>query len=228
MKLLKWTDLPLEFQNDEVKKYYDVLTKKKTSIFFKRLFDIVVSFLLILLFFPAFMFIAVLIKIDSPGKVIFTQARVTQYGSIFNIYKFRTMYENADLIGSQVTTNNDLRITTLGIKLRKYRIDELPQLFNILKGEMTFVGTRPEVPKFVDKYSNEMLATLLLPAGVTSMASILFKDENKLLDQSSNVEETYIKVVLPKKMRYNLDALDSFGFLKELIVMVRTLIEIIK
>ena len=158
--------------------------------------------------------IALAIRLDSPGPVFFRQARVTQYGRIFRIYKFRTMVDNASKLGSAVTVDNDVRITKVGAFLRKYRMDEFPQLFNILAGDMTLVGTRPEVPKYVKKYTKEMYATLLLPAGLTSRTSIAYKDEDKLLGEAVDEESTdniYLNEVLPAKMRYNLESMKHFG-----------------
>ena len=155
--------------------------------------------------------LAVWIKIDSRGTVIFKQERVTRYGKKFKVWKFRTMVENAEKLGEQVTSDQDARITRAGARLRDHRLDELPQLFNVLFGDMSFVGTRPEVPKFVDAYSSEMLATLLLPAGITSRASVLFKDEDEILKGSDDVYSTYLEKVLPKKMELNLESLRKFS-----------------
>ena len=177
--LKSFDKLPKEFQNKEVRKYYDILKKKRFNLVLKRIFDIVCSVILLILLLPVFLILAIWIKIDSKGPVFYRQERVTKYGKIFRIYKFRTMVTNADKIGSLVTLSNDSRITKVGNKIRKCRLDELPQLINVLKGEMSFVGTRPEVSKYVDKYTKEMMATLLMPAGVTSSASIKYKDDLK-------------------------------------------------
>ena len=207
MLLKKWEDIPVFMRNEEVKKYYDRLNKKKFSLISKRLFDIVMSFLLCVLLSPIFLIIAIWIKLDSDGPIFYRQERVTQYGRIFKIFKFRTMIVNADKIGALVTTHNDSRITKVGEKIRKCRLDEIPQLFNILLGDMSFVGTRPEVKKYVDQYTNEMKATLLLPAGVTSLASINYKNEDeiisKYINELSSIDEIYIKKILPEKMKYN-------------------------
>mgnify|MGYP002744961238 FL=1 len=138
------------------------------------------------------------------------------------------MVVNADKLGAQVTKENDPRITKIGHKLRKYRLDELPQLLNVITGDMSFVGTRPEVPRYVDCYSKEMLATLLLPAGVTSEASITYKDENELIGNAENPDEVYVKKVLPEKMKYNLDALRSFSLLGEIKTLLKTVGAVIK
>jgi len=225
--LKKWENLPDFMKNDEVKIYYDVLKKKRFSLFFKRIFDIVVSLIMIILCSPILLIISVLIIKDSKGGVFYRQERVTQYGRVFRIFKFRTMVQNADQIGTQVTVSNDSRITKIGSKLRNCRLDELPQLFNIFLGDMTFVGTRPESVHYVKSYTNEMYATLLLPAGVTSEASIEYKDEADLLDQADDVDSVYINEVLPEKMKYNLNSIKEFSFFKEIATMFRTVFAVL-
>lgn len=228
MVLKKWNNLPSYMQNDEVKKYYDILSKKRGQLILKRVFDIVLSSILILVLSPVLLVVSIWIKLDSKGPVFYRQERVTQYGKIFKIFKFRTMIVNADKIGSLVTTSNDSRITKVGKKIRKSRLDEIPQLFNVFVGEMTFVGTRPEVKKYVDQYTDEMYATLLLPAGVTSQASIEFKDEDKIINKYNNrsINDVYINEVMPSKMKYNLDALSTFNFIKDLGVMINTIVKV--
>lgn len=225
--LKKWENLPDFMKNDEVKIYYDVLKKKRFSLFFKRIFDIVVSLIMIILCSPILLIISVLIIKDSKGGVFYRQERVTQYGRVFRIFKFRTMVQNADQIGTQVTVSNDSRITKIGSKLRNCRLDELPQLFNIFLGDMTFVGTRPESVHYVKSYTNEMYATLLLPAGVTSEASIEYKDEADLLNQADDVDSVYINEVLPEKMKYNLNSIKEFSFFKEIATMFRTVFAVL-
>lgn len=220
--LKNWNELPEYMRTDEVRPYYDLLQKKRLSLFFKRVFDIVVSLIMIILCSPILLIISILIVKDSKGGVFYRQERVTQYGRVFRIFKFRTMVQNADQIGTQVTVSNDLRITKIGSKLRNCRLDELPQLFNIFLGDMTFVGTRPESVHYVKSYTNEMYATLLLPAGVTSEASIEYKDEADLLDQADDVDSVYINEVLPEKMKYNLNSIKEFSFFKEIATMFRT------
>ncbi len=222
MILKKWEELPEELRKDEVRKYYDILSKKNVSLVLKRAFDIVVSLLLLVILSPLFLILAVAIKLDSKGPVFYRQERVTTYGRRFMIHKFRTMVENADKIGPLVTVENDSRITKVGSFVRKFRLDEICQLIDVLKGDMTFVGTRPEVVKYVERYTPEMLATLLLPAGVTSKASILYLDENKILMGADDADKTYIEKVLPKKMKYNLDALKKVGFWGDIKIMFMT------
>lgn len=220
--LKNWNELPEYMRTDEVRPYYDLLQKKRLSLFFKRVFDIIVSLIMIILCSPILLIISILIVKDSKGGVFYRQERVTQYGRVFRIFKFRTMVKNADQIGTQVTVSNDSRITKIGCKLRNCRLDELPQLFNIFLGDMTFVGTRPESVHYVKSYTNEMYATLLLPAGVTSEASIEYKDEADLLDQADDVDSVYINDVLPEKMKYNLNSIKEFSFFKEIATMFRT------
>ncbi len=221
MLLRKWENLPETMQTDEVRKYYDILKEKRVSLFFKRVFDIVVSLILLLLFSPLFLVLAVAIRIDSPGPVFYRQVRVTQYGRRFRIFKFRSMVQNADR-GSLVTVKGDARITRVGKFVRKCRLDEVSQLLNVLIGDMTFVGTRPEVPKYTEQYTKEMMATLLLPAGVTSLASIYYKDEALLLDAAEDPDRIYVEQVLPAKMRYNLRDMEKFSFLRDIKIMFMT------
>lgn len=220
--LKKWDELPEFMKTEEVRPYYDYLKKKKVSLAVKRIFDIAASLILLILLSPVILILSIWIKLDSKGPVVFRQKRVTQYGREFFIYKFRTMVADAEQRGTQVTVKNDDRITKVGKKLRKCRLDEILQLLNILKGDMTFVGTRPESVKYVAAYTNEMKATLLLPAGVTSVASIQYKDEERLLDGVADIDTTYIKVILPEKMKYNLEEIYKFNVWHEFKVMIQT------
>lgn len=227
MKLISWENLPEQMRTDEVRPYYDALSRHKAGLAAKRAFDIIVSALMLVVLSPVFLIVAAAVKLDSPGPVFFRQVRVTQYGKTFRIYKFRTMVNHADKLGAQVTVGNDARITRVGKVIRDCRLDEIGQLLNVLEGSMTFVGTRPEVPKYVASYTPEMWATLLLPAGITSETSILYKNESKLLDQAENVDETYVHQVLPGKMRYNLHAVKHFSFCGELRTMMRTFLAVL-
>ena len=220
--LRRWEELPEFMRTDAVRPYYKALEKKRYSLYLKRLFDFSISSVMLILLSPVLLGLGIWIRMDSEGPVFYRQKRITQYGRPFEIYKFRTMVVNADRIGSQVTVGKDPRITRAGSFLRGCRLDELPQLINIWKGEMTFVGTRPEVPKFIKEYTDEMYATLLLPAGVTSEASIRYKDEAELLDKAEDVDETYVQQVLPGKMAYNLASIRRFGLGQELLTMLRT------
>ena len=214
-------------QTEEVKKYYDILNSKKGYLIAKRIFDFTLSLVMSLVFLPFIVLVGIMIKIDSPGKIFFLQKRVTTNGKVFKIFKFRTMKENSEKL-SGVTIDNDPRITKLGKYLRKFRIDEIPQIFNILTGDLSFVGARPESVKYVKEYSPEMYATLLMPAGVTSPASILFKDEAELLKGAQNPDETYVKDILPKKMAYNLEYIENCSLLYDIKVMFKTVIAVIK
>ena len=203
MKIVKWEQLPSEMQTEKIRKYYDILKKKTVSLFLKRSFDFVASLIALIVLSPVYLILAIAIKLDSPGPVFYRQERVTQYGKRFRIHKFRTMIQNADK-GSQVTVNNDGRITRVGKVIRNCRLDEIAQLIDVIQGTVTLVGVRPESPKFVAAYTDEMMATLLLPAGVTSLASIYYKDEAKLLDGADDTDRVYIEKILPAKMYYNL------------------------
>ncbi len=226
--LVKYEKLPKELKNKKVKEYYDILNKKRFYLFIKRIFDIIASFILLVLLSPVFLILAIMIKMDSKGPVFYRQERVTKYGKIFRIFKFRTMVANADKIGSLVTANNDNRITKVGSKIRNSRLDEIPQLINVLTGDMSFVGTRPEVKKYVDKYSDEMMATLLMPAGITSRASINFRDEAKIMDKylskKMTVDDIYVKKILPEKMSYNLEYLKKCSIIEDIKLCVKTVI----
>lgn len=221
MKIVKWEHLPKEMQTQEVKKYYDILKQKKCSLFFKRLFDIIISLLLLCVLFPVILVLALAIKIDSKGPVFYRQVRITQYNKNFRIFKFRSMVRNADK-GSAVTVSGDLRVTRVGRIIRKFRLDEISQLIDVLRGKMTFVGTRPEVPKYTEQYTPEMMATLLLPAGVTSLASIYYKDEADLLDAADDIDKVYVEKILPEKMYYNLKAIENYSFFGDIKIMFMT------
>lgn len=218
----KWEDLPKGMQCEEVREYYDILNKKQFSMKCKRAFDVVTASVMLFVLSPVFVVLAVAIKLDSPGPVFYKQERITQYGKKFRIYKFRTMVNNSDKVGAAVTVGNDSRITRVGAKIRDYRLDEIGQLINVLKGEMSFVGTRPEVMKYVKCYTPEMRATLLLPAGITSEASIRYKDESRLLNAADDVDKVYVEQVLPGKMKWNLESIRRFRFLREVLTMFRT------
>ena len=220
--LPKWDELPDDIRTEVVRPYYDALSKRKAGLFFKRVFDIFAALDLIILLGIPMLVIAIMIKCDSKGPVFFRQERVTSYGAKFSIHKFRTMVNNADKIGSSVTVENDNRITKVGSKLRNLRLDEFPQLFDVLSGDMSFVGTRPEVVKYVDRYSDEMKATLLMPAGITSIASIEYKDEAELLDKAEDADEVYVNEILPAKMKFNLKSVMEFGFFKDIGVLFKT------
>ena len=218
-----WNNLPKELQLEEAKPYYEILRKKKISRFCTRIFDIIMSLFPLLILSIFFLIIAIIIKLTSKGPVFYRQVRITRYNKEFRIFKFRTMVQDADKKGSLVTTKNDSRITGVGKFLRKTKLDELPQLINVLFGQMTFVGTRPEVKKYVDGYTNEMMATLLLPAGITSSASIKYKDEASLIENAEDVDKVYIEKILPDKMKYNLEDIKKYNFFRQIGLIFRTI-----
>ncbi len=226
--LREWERLPKYMRTEAVRPYYDCLKKNKTSLLLKRAFDLIAAILLFILLLPLLVIISILIIFDSKGGIFFRQERITQYGRKFKIFKFRTMTAGADRLGAQVTVKNDSRITRIGQVLRKYRLDELPQLLNIILGDMSFCGTRPESTYYVKKYNPEMFATLLLPAGVTSEASIRYKDEAVLLEQAEDVDEVYVKQILPGKMKYNLESIRKFSLLRELRTLFRTVLAVLQ
>ena len=255
MFLKKYDDLPDFMKNEDVKKYYDILCKKKISLFFKRIFDIFASLIILIILFPIMLFLGICIIIDSKGPVFYRQERITTYGKTFRIFKFRTMIQDADKKGTLVTIQNDSRITRVGKVIRKIRLDEFPQLLNVITGDMTFVGTRPEVKKYVDKYTDEMKATLLMPAGITSMASIKFKDEDEIIEKyvskakvkaevtigadkkndseiqenrNKTVDDAYIEEVLPQKMKYNIEYIEKFSVFTDVKICLDTVIGVLR
>lgn len=226
MKIIPWEKLPPEMQTGEVRPYYEALKKRTGSLILKRAFDLVAGILGLILLSPFFLILAVCIKLDSPGPVFYRQERVTQYGKRFRIHKFRTMVQGADK-GSQVTVNNDARVTRVGKLIRSCRLDEIPQLIDVIQGNVTFVGVRPESPRYVAAYTDEMMATLLLPAGVTSLASIYYKDEAELLDGVEDTDKVYIEKILPGKMYYNLKGLREFTFWSDIKIMFMTVFAVL-
>ena len=230
--MLKWDELPFEMQLSEVEPYYQLVSQRKGSLVLKRCLDFLLALVLLFLTSPLFIVLSIWIKLDSKGPVIYKQKRVTQYNRHFKIWKFRTMVTDADKKGSLVTSANDNRITKVGNLIRRVRLDELPQLVNVLKGEMSFVGTRPEVPRYTEQYSPEMMATLLLPAGITSLASINYKDEDTIISQMTakgmTVDQAYVERVLPEKMHFNLAYLRDFSFIGDIKIMLQTVVEVLK
>lgn len=219
----KWEDLPAFMRCEEVRPYWESLNRKRGQLVAKRIFDLFVATVLLILLAVPMLILAIWIKVDSEGPVFYRQERVTTYGKHFRIHKFRTMVSNADKIGTAVTVGNDSRITKVGSKLRGHRLDELPQLIDVLQGTMSFVGTRPEAVKYVEQYKPEYNATLLLPAGITSECSIRYKDEDKLLNTADDVDKTYVERVLPEKMKWNLKSIRDYSLGQELKTMLRTI-----
>lgn len=227
MLIKKWEKLPTELQIEEVRPYWEYLRKKNFSLFWKRVFDITVSGIVLLLISPLFLILAIAIKIDSKGPVFYRQERVTQYCKHFRIFKFRSMVTDADKKGTLVTIDNDSRITKVGKFIRKCKMDEMCQLIDIFRGTMSFIGTRPEVPKYVSQYKPEYLATLLLPAGVSSTASVMFKDENEMLNKAEDANEVYISQILPIKMKWNLLDIEKFGFWRDIKISFMTVFAVL-
>lgn len=225
MKLRKWDDLPEDMKNDPVRRYYDILQKKKSKLFIKRAFDVVASLCLIVVLSPVFLITAIAIKIESKGPVMYRQVRKTSYERDFRIHKFRSMYQDSDK-GHLLTMKNDSRVTRVGAFIRKYKIDELGQLFDVLKGDMTFVGVRPQVQKYVDSYTDEMRATFLLPAGITSLASIYYRNENDLLLDKVDPDTLYLSEILPDKMKYNLMGIEKLSLRYDLKIMLMTVLTV--
>lgn len=223
MKMPRWEDLPADIRTDAVRPYYDVLVGRPRQLRLKRLLDLVGASALALALGWLFIVLAVVIKLDSPGPVFFRQRRVTRFGREFRIFKFRTMTHQPCGTGALISTGDDPRVTRAGRFMRRYRLDEIPQLIDVLRGTMTFVGTRPEVPEYVRRYSPEMRATLLLPAGVTSTASIRFKNEAQMLAAVSDVDSTYVHRILPVKMRFNLEDIREFSVRRDLRIALDTI-----
>ena len=220
--LRAWEELPDFMRTEEVRPYWEMLDKKRGQLWLKRVFDLAAAAVLLLILALPMLIIALLIKLDSPGPIFYRQERVTTCGKRFRIHKFRTMVERADKIGTEVTVAGDSRITGMGKKLRKARLDELPQLFDVLNGDMSFVGTRPEAVRYVEQYKPIYNATLLLPAGITSEASIRYKDEEKLLNSAADANKVYVEEILPAKMAWNLKSLAEFNFCKDIRTMWQT------
>ena len=220
------------FETEIVKKYREEINKRRISLFLKLFLDKVLALVLLIPLSPIILAIAIWIKLDSEGPVFYRQERITTYGRPFRIFKFRTMVKDADKLGAAVTEHNDPRISRAGDKLRKVRLDELPQLFNVLLGDMSFVGVRPEVAKYVNRYTDEMNATLLLPAGITSPASIEYKDEDEVIEKfkgtGRSIDDIYIEEVLPDKMKYNLEYIKNFSIINDIKIMIQTALAVIK
>ena len=225
--LKKWEDLPDFIRIPEVKPYYDTLRGKRLSLFGKRTFDFCAALVLIVLLALPMAVIALWILIDDGRPVFYRQERVTAYGRVFRIHKFRTMVNNADKLGSAVTVGNDSRVTRVGSRLRHLRLDELPQIIDVLEGKMSIVGVRPEAVKYVKRYRPEYMATLLLPAGITSETSIRYKDEDRLLSAADDVDRVYVEEILPAKMRWNLTYIREFGFFGDIATMFRTVFAVL-
>ena len=225
--LRRWEELPEFLRCAEVRPYWEALRKKRGQLLVKRALDLLLATMMLALLLIPMAIIAAWVKLDSKGPVFYRQERVTTYGKRFRIHKFRTMCQNASALGTAVTSGGDPRITKAGKRLRAVRLDELPQVLDVLTGNMSFVGTRPEAVKYVEAYRPEWNATLLLPAGITSECSIRYKDEEKLLADaaktgSGEVDRVYVEEILPEKMKINLESLRTFSLGNEIRTMIRT------
>jgi lipopolysaccharide/colanic/teichoic acid biosynthesis glycosyltransferase len=194
----------------------------------KRLFDIVFSFFGLVLLLPLLILIIILMKITTKGPIIYKQLRVGRNNNDFFIFKFRTMFVNSDKFGLLTVGERDSRVTKIGFYLRKFKLDELPQLANVLYGDMSFVGPRPEVRKYVDLYNPMQLQVLNVRPGITDLASIEFRNENELLSSQQDPDKYYIEVIMPKKLQINLDYLKESTLFKDVWVIVKTFLAIVK
>ena len=204
------------------------LDKKKLSLFIKRVFDIVASLGGLIILSPMLIIVAICIKLDSKGPVFFKQKRVGKNKKIFEIYKFRTMVTDAEKLGKQITVGNDSRITRVGKFIRKCKLDELPQLINVVKGEMSLVGPRPEVPRYVELYDEYEEQILLVQPGITDYASIEFRNENEILGRSINPEETYIEEIMPTKIDLNMKYIRNISLVEDIKLILNTILAILK
>lgn len=219
--------LPQSMKNEHTRIYWERLQKKRFTLFVKRFGDIAASLIILLLFSPVLLVLALAIKLDSPGPVFYRQVRVGRYNSDFKIFKFRTMVQNADKIGPAVTTGGDARVTRVGKLIRRCRLDEFSQLLNVLNGTMSLVGPRPEVRRYVDAYTPEGMATLLVRPGVTAPSSIAFKDEDRLLVSSGDPDQIYIEQILPPKTELNLKYLRDISVTDDIKIMFQTVAAVI-
>ncbi len=220
--------LPKEMRNKYTKEYLTLLNKRRFSLGAKRAFDILASLLILAVCSPFFLLLALAVKIDSKGPVFYRQVRVGRYNQDFKIFKFRTMVQDADKIGPPLTVGDDPRVTKVGRFIRKLRLDEFSQLLNVLDGSMSLVGPRPEVRKYVDAYSPEYMATLLIRPGITATSSIAFKDEDRLLNAAEDPEKVYVEQILPPKMAYNLEYMKNISLLNDIKIMFQTIGAVLK
>ncbi|MFZ2538112.1 MAG: sugar transferase [Oscillospiraceae bacterium] len=223
MNISKFEQLPKKMQNVAVKQYYDIVKTKQTTLTVKHIIDVLICGIIFIITLPFFITFSVLIKLTSTGPVLFKQERIGKDLKTFHILKFRTMVKDADKKGIQLTTGNDSRITPFGKFLRGINMDEMPQLINVIKGDMSIIGTRPEVKRYVDVYTDEMLATLLIKPGMVSLASVKYKNENDMLTLASNPEQVYIDDILPDKMKYNLEYLSCLSLKKDFLILGKTI-----
>ncbi len=202
------------------------ISNTNLNITIKNIFDFIFGLIGLIILSPIILIISIIVKMTSDGPVFFLQKRVGLNGKPFSIFKFRTMVDNAENEGLKITTDSDERITKVGSFLRKFKLDELPQIFNILNGDMSFVGPRPEVPKYVSLYTLEQRRVLTVKPGVTDLASIIFKNENELLGQSEDPERTYIEKIMPEKLRINLEYVENISLFNDIRLIFKTIKEV--
>lgn len=219
---MTYQELPENMKNNEIKEYWGLLKTKRFSLALKRIFDIIVSLLILIVLSPFFLLLALAVKLDSKGPVFYRQVRVGRYNQDFKIFKFRTMVQDADRVGPPLTVGDDPRVTRVGRFIRKLRLDEFSQILNVLGGSMSLVGPRPEVRKYVDAYTPEYMATLLIRPGITASSSIAFKDEDKILNFGGDPERIYVEQILPPKMDLNLKYLRNIGLCNDIKVLFQT------
>ena len=220
--------LPESMQNESVENYCNIISRKRSTLFFKRLFDVVVSFCALIVLSVPFLIISIIIVSDSKGGVFFIQKRVGRNSRDCGIIKFRTMVSNASELGGELTNgDSDTRITKVGAFLRKYRIDELSQLFNVLAGSMSIIGPRPEVRRFVDCYNDEQMATLLVKPGISCSSSIAFANEGELLSKSDNPDKLYIEEIMPEKAKMNLEYIKNLSLISDTKIIFNTIKEVL-
>ena len=220
---MTYSQLSEDMKNEFTEKCMALLSRKRASLAVKRAFDIIVSLIILIVLSPLLLLIALAVKLDSKGPVFYRQVRVGRYGKDFRIYKFRTMVQDADKVGPPLTMGRDPRITRVGGLIRKCRLDEFSQLFNVLGGSMSLVGPRPEVRRYVEKYKPEYMQTLLIRPGVTAPSSIAFKDEDKILNAESDPEKVYVEKILPPKMELNLEYMKDMSVLNDVKIIFKTL-----
>lgn len=215
-------------KNVELLNIEAMLDQKRVQLYLKRIFDFVVSLFGLIVLCPLLLLIAIIIKLDSKGPVFFKQVRVGKNENVFKIFKFRTMIVDAEKKGMQITVGKDSRITKSGHLLRKFKLDELPQLINVLIGDMSFVGPRPEVPKYVALYDEQQRNILRVRPGITDLASIEYRDENTLLAESKNPEDTYIKEIMPRKIELNIEYLKKISLFFDIKLILKTILVILR
>lgn len=227
VKYMTYEALPQNMKNQSTRRDWDLLQKKTVTLLIKRAIDIIASLLVLVIFSPILLLLALAIKLDSPGPVFYRQVRVGRYNRDFEIYKFRTMVQNADKIGPAVTTGGDSRITRMGKLIRRCRLDEFSQLINVLNGSMSLVGPRPEVRRYVDAYTPEGMSTLLVRPGITAPSSIAFKDEDRLLVASGDPDQIYIQQILPPKTELNLKYVREISVRGDIKIIFKTIAAVI-